>query len=261
MFVDNSKYKSFGGRDPIIHNFTVNDEWYVRNDFVDALYTIFEEFCLKSLTKNELIEGVALTTLIDTPFITAEQVMEKYYISRPWGYNITSESFHDKRMSYTFFNECVTLLNMFQNDNTNPIKLNQKRLTTILKTYWTTDRFEKLYKINMSKDHIEPHPFSFDKGYQISSLIERLLTEDRVNLGWIKFEDVVRLPLDLAYDNEGNLNLIHPRNMLHQLAFGWVNYLSSYKDHPALNVANLKAEARKMKDQNKSSVSWDTAIK
>ena len=248
--IDHSYHVSFGGRDPIIHNFTANDEWYVKNDFVDTIYKIFEEFLLKALDKNELIEGVPLTPLIDTPYITVEQVIDKYYISKPWGYNITSDNLHEKRMSYTFFSECVTLLNMFQNDSTNPIKLNQKRLTTIMKTYWTKDRFSKLYEISISADRTEPHPFSFDKGYQIASCIERLHVEDRINLNWMKFEDVVRIPLDLAYDDHGNLNLIHPRNMLQQLAYGWVKHLHEYKDHPSLNVVKLKFEARRMKEKN-----------
>lgn len=241
MFVDNSKYKSFGGRDPIIHNFD-NDSYY--QDFVDKLYDVWNSF-LSVTIKNEYKPHLFLSNVLPTnhPYVHMETIMEKFYISSPIGKNIIDDKDISERMSYTFFRECVTLLNMFQSDTTDPIKLYQKRITTIYKTYWTEDRWEKIRKEEQEYRVVldSVPPYLFDKGYKAYTLASQIYGNvDRARFEWIDFEYLLFLPLDLAYNKENKLDLIHKDNMLQQLVFNWINHLYSYRNNPYLNVSKLK---------------------
>lgn len=239
-------YVSFGGRDPIIHNLT-EDRFPVKQTFVNKLFELFEEFTTEQIVKNQRDDfKFPLSTIIPTDYIIAEQILNSYYISKPYGYNVVEEE-SNLRMSYFFYKECVTLLRMFQNDTTNPLKLYQKRIHTVLRTYWDDSRVFKI--VAEDEKNLETPSYIFDKGYKIHATMKLIGMQKRVDLNWLPFEQLLDLPLNIAYDCEGKLSLIEKFDMLQQLLVGWINFLHSHKNDWDLDVARLDAEYRHYKEK------------
>ena len=248
MEMDHSKYISFGGRDPIIYDFS-NNSYY--QEFVNRLYDVWIGFYFGVFIKNKHPKKNTTLSFIlpNTPGVHMKTIMEKYYITPPIGYDFFNNNV--KRMSYWFFKECVTLLSMFQSDTTDPIKLYQKRVNTILKTYWTDDRWEKITKEKIKYHNDDVPPYVMDKGYRSFCTIENLLTSTRYDISWVQFEDLLLTPLDLAYNDNNELSLVHPENMIQQVIFHWIKYLHSVSSHPELDTNKLKRSICEKKNEEK----------